>query len=141
LDDVLVASRAQPRFSTSLLVLFASFALGLAMVGIYGVTSYSVGQRTREIGIRMALGARASENLRLIIRQGFQQVAAGVMLGLVASMGLMHTLSGMLFGVTPTDPAVYLFVAVALAAIALLACAIPARRATKVDPMVALRHE
>jgi putative ABC transport system permease protein len=141
LDEVLVASRAESRFSTLLLVFFASLALGLAMVGIYGVTSYSVGQRTHEIGIRMALGARASENLKLIVRQGFQQVAVGVTLGLLASLGLMRSVSGMLFGVTPTEPTIYLFVAVTLLTMGLIACAVPARRATRVDPMVALRHE
>jgi putative ABC transport system permease protein len=141
IEDVLAASRAESRFSSFLLGLFASLALLLATVGIYGVMVHSANQRTHEIGLRSALGARASENMKLIVGQGFRQIAAGVVLGLLASMGLMRYLAGMLFGVTPTEPTVYALVAAILVAVALIACTIPARRASKVDPMVALRYE
>ena len=132
---------ASRRFQTWLLVLFAAIALGLAMVGIYGIMHYSVGQRTQEIGIRIALGARSSDVLRLIIGQGMKLALSGLGLGLIANLWLTDVMGHLLFGVTPHDPWTLGGVVLLLGAVALLACYIPARRATKVDPMVALRYE
>jgi len=113
----------------------------LAAVGIYGVTSYTVGQRTREVGIRIALGAQRDAILRLIIGQSLMITLVGVGVGLVAALSLTLLLSSQLFGVSPADPLTFVTIAFLLACVALLACWIPARRATKVDPMIALRHE
>jgi ABC-type antimicrobial peptide transport system permease subunit len=124
-----------------LLSVFAGVALLLATIGIYGVVSYLVGQRTNEIGIRMALGAQQRDVLRMVLGQGGKMAAVGVTVGLVASFGLTRLMATMLFGVTPTDPFTFGGVAVILLAVVLLACWIPARRAMRVDPMVALRHE
>jgi predicted permease len=141
MDAVLADVVARPRYQTMLLTLFGIVALMLAAVGIYSVMAYSVVQRTNEIGIRVALGAQAHDVLRLIIRQGMKLVVIGVALGTAASLGLTRVLTTLLFGVSATDPLTFMVIALLLAGMALLACYIPARRAMKVDPMVALRCE
>jgi len=141
LDDVLGASVSQPRFSSQLLGMFAALALVLAAIGLYGLMAYSTTQRRNEIGIRMALGARREDILRLILRQGSRLALIGMGLGFVASLFLTRLLSKMLFTVGPTDPQTFLAVALLLGGVALAACLIPARRAAKVDPMIALRYE
>jgi ABC-type antimicrobial peptide transport system permease subunit len=120
---------------------FGLLALSLAAIGIYGVTAYSVAQRTRELGIRMALGADARAIVRLIVRQGMMLTLAGLALGLSGAVLLTRLMAGMLYGVSATDPFIFGAIALLLALVALLACWIPARRATKVDPMIALRGE
>jgi predicted permease len=141
MEEVLSVSLARQRFLMTLMSVFAGLALVLAAVGIYGVISYSVNQRTHEIGIRMAMGATRGNVLRLIVHQGLRLTLVGAGIGLVAAFGLTRLLGSELFGVKPADPLTYVAVAVLLAAVSLLACYIPARRATKVDPMVALRYE
>ena len=141
MDEYLAASVSAPRFNTTLLAIFAAVALVLTIVGLYGVMSYSVAQRRNEIGIRMALGAQHLDVLSLIVGQGFKLVLVGLAVGLAGAFGLMRLLSSLLFGVTKNDPMTFAAVAVLLAFVALLACYIPARRAAKVDPMVALRYE
>ena len=141
LDSVLSESVAAPRFRTLLLGVFAGMALILAGVGIYGVISYAVSQRTQEIGIRMALGARTTDVLKLVVKGGMILVLIGVAIGLAGAFALTRLLTTLLFGVTPTDAAIFATVSVGLIVVALFACFIPARRATKVDPLVALRYE
>ena len=141
MDDYISATVAGPRFNATLLVIFAGVALILTIVGLYGVMSYSVAQRTNEIGIRMALGAQTSDVLRLIVSQGFKLVLIGLGIGLVGAFGLMRVIASLLFGVTTKDPLTFAAVAVLLALVALLACYIPARRATRLDPLNALRYE
>ncbi len=141
MDSVISASLAGRRFSMILLACFAGLALLLSSIGIYGVVSYVVGQKTREIGLRMALGASRSAVLRMILSQGGKLAAAGVVIGLGASFVLTRSMQAMLFGVSASDPFTFIAVATLLTAVALAACYIPARRAMQVDPMVALRHE
>ena len=141
MGQLLSESVSGRRFNMLLLTIFAGVALVLAAVGIYGVLSYSVSQRTHEIGIRMALGAQTSEVLKLVVGQGMLLTLAGLSAGVVASLFLTRLMSSMLFGVTATDPTTFVAVSVLLAGVAVGACFMPARRAAKVDPMVALRYE
>jgi len=141
MDQVIEASVAAPRFRTLLLGLFGLTALLLGAIGIYGVMSYSVSQRTREIGIRIALGAARPQIIKLVLRQGLVLTLAGLGIGLLGALALTHLLSSMLFEVRPTDPLTFAGVTLVLTAVALLANCLPARRATKVDPIVALRYE
>ena len=141
MEEYISATVATPRFNTTLLVIFAGVALILTIVGLYGVMSYSVAQRTNEIGIRMALGAQTGDVLRLIISQGFKLVLIGLGIGLVGAFAMTRVIASLLFGVTTKDPITFVAVAVLLALVALLACYIPARRATRLDPLHALRYE
>jgi putative ABC transport system permease protein len=140
-EDYLDGTIAIPRFNTLLLGIFAGLALVLTAIGLYGVISYSVAQRTHEIGIRMALGGRPKDMLRLVVGQGIRLALYGVGLGLIAAFAFTHFLSSMLFGVSTTDPISFATVVFTLLGVVLLACYIPARRAMRVDPMVALRYE
>jgi putative ABC transport system permease protein len=141
MENLVSASLAQRRFAMQIVGLFGVLALLLAGIGIYGVMAYTVSQRTREIGIRLALGASAGAILRWVLTQGMRLTLMGVAVGLVGALALTRLLRGMLFGVGTTDPLTYVGLALLLALVALLACYIPAWRATKVDPMIALRYE
>jgi len=141
LPGVVSGSLSQRRFSMEMVLLFALTALLLAALGIYGTISYLVNERTHEIGIRLALGATRTKILGMILRQGLELAIAGAAVGLVGALIVSHLMAGLLYGVRPTDPVTFVGVAVLLIGIALLACYIPARRATRVDPMVALRYE
>jgi putative ABC transport system permease protein len=141
MEEVLEEAVVQPRFYMLLLVIFAVAALGLGAVGIYGLMSYSVTQRTHEIGVRVALGASPADVLRLVVRRGMALTFAGVAIGLAGALGLSWLMRSLLFGVSAADPATFAGVGLLLPAVALLACYIPARRAARVDPLVALRQE
>ena len=141
MDELVSTSVAQPRLNLSLLVGFAVLALVLAGVGVYGVMAYAVTQRTHEFGIRMALGATTGDVLKQVLLAGGRLAALGLALGLVAALALTRLMASMLFGVKPSDPVTLGLVAGLLALVALAACYIPARRATRVDPIVALRYE
>jgi len=141
MPELVEATVAQPRFQTTLLGMFGALALVLAGVGIYGVISYSVIQRTHEIGIRMSLGAQPAQVLWLVMGQGVKLAIVGIVAGGVAALALTRLMMSLLFGVGPADPLTLAGVAVLLVAVALLACYVPARRAMRVDPMTALRYE
>src|SRR5499426_3077849 len=141
MESVVVEAVTQPRFNLTLLGLFGGLSLLLSAAGIYGVTSYAVAQRAQEIGIRKALGAQSGDVLRLVIRQAMAAVLPGVVIGLVIALASTRVMNSLLFGVSATDPLTFVAIALSLTLVALLACWIPARRATKVDPMVALRTE
>jgi ABC-type antimicrobial peptide transport system permease subunit len=141
MDEVIASSLARRRFSMILLLVFAALALLLASVGIYGVISYVVGQRTHEIGIRMALGARQLDILRLVLSGAGRLAVIGIGVGLVSALALTRLMATLLYGVGPNDPLTFIAVPAILVSVALLASYLPARRASKVDPMVALRYE
>jgi ABC-type antimicrobial peptide transport system permease subunit len=139
--EIYSASLGSRRFNLILVIVFALAALLLAIAGVYGVVAYNVAQRTQEIGVRIALGARPVDVLSLILRQGLTTALIGVGIGVVGSFATARGIESLLFGVKPTDPLTYFAVAASLIGVAGLACYIPARRATKVDPMVALRYD
>src|SRR5262249_19651056 len=141
MDEHLSSSLAERRFQTLLLGVFAGIALIIATVGIYGVISYAVSRRTHEIGVRMALGAQAGDVLRMVIWQGMRLTLVGVALGLATALALTRVLKNLLFEMSATDPATFVSIALLLVGVALIASYIPAWRATKVDPLQALRHE
>ena len=141
LEQLLGTSVAPRRFNMLLLAIFASVALILAAIGLYGVMSYSVSWQTHEIGIRMALGANRADVLRLVVQQGMKITVLGLALGLVGAFFVSRVLIGMLYGISPTDPLTFTGVSIVLLVVALVACLLPARRATRVDPIVALRAE
>jgi putative ABC transport system permease protein len=141
MDEILAEYARAPRFYLTLLGGFALLALLMAVTGIYGVLSYTISQRTRELGIRLALGAQQRDVLWLVLKQGAGLILGGVMLGLLAAFGLTRLLKSLLFGVSVTDPLTFTLIVLALMTIALVACYLPARRATRIDPLVALRHD
>src|SRR5262249_47547588 len=138
---VIAASFAESNSTTWLFVIFSGLALVLGAVGIYSLVSYSVAERTHEVGVRLALGATPNDVLKLILQQGMLLTLPGIAFGLAAAVGLTHFLASLLYGVEPVDPAIFAIVSILLSCVALAATYVPARRATKVDPMVALRFE
>src|SRR5215813_2749451 len=141
MEQCLSEGVALPRFRSVLLGLFSALALALAVIGLYGVMSYTVTQRTHELGVRLALGAQAADVLKLILKQGLKLALSGIVIGLLTALALTRWIETLLFNVRPTDPLTFTVIALLLLAVALLACWLPARRATKVDPLIALRHE
>jgi putative ABC transport system permease protein len=141
MDELIAVSLAQQRFNMLLLGLFAALALILAAVGIYGAMAYAVNQRTHEIGIRTALGAQRRDVLRLVMRDGAKIALFGIAIGIAGAIALTRLMTSLLFEVKPTDPETFAVVTIVLAIVALAACYVPARRAMRIDPMVALRHE
>jgi putative ABC transport system permease protein len=141
MEEVVGASVAQPKFTMQFVGVFAGFALLLAAIGIYGVMAYAVSARKQEMGIRVALGARPADILRLVVGQGMRMTLIGVAFGVVASLAFTRLLASMLFGVQATDPLVFSAAALVLGGAAFVACYLPARRATRVDPIIVLRYE
>jgi putative ABC transport system permease protein len=141
MDELIQQQTADRRYTTGLLALFAAFGLVLAGIGVYGVVSYVVAQRTNELGLRMALGARRGDVLWMVVKQGITMAGVGAAVGLVAAWILRRAVAQLVFGISPADPATFLSAAILLIAFAGAACLVPARRAMKVDPMVALRYE
>jgi putative ABC transport system permease protein len=141
LDEMVATSLAEPRFTVLLLGTFAVVAMILSAIGVYGVVSYSVSQRSHELGVRMALGAQATDVLKLVVGEGMALVLSGVGIGLAAAFALTRVMESLLFGITATDFSTFALTSVILAIVALGACLVPARRATRVDPMIALRYE
>jgi ABC-type antimicrobial peptide transport system permease subunit len=141
MNEVIASSLAARRFLMTLLNVFAAVALLLASVGLYGVISYLVSQRTHEFGIRLALGAQPKDVFRIVLSQGLKMALSGIAIGLVAALGLTRLMVKMLYGVSATDPATFMVIASLLTAVAVLASLVPAHKATKVDPMLALRSE
>jgi putative ABC transport system permease protein len=141
MEQVVAATVSRQNFNMLLLSIFAGVALALAAIGIYGLMSYAVQQRTQELGIRMALGANRSNVLRLIMAQGMKLAVSGVVLGLALAWGLTRLIASLLFGVKASDPSTFGLVAAILAGVALIAAYVPARRATAIDPLIALRYE
>jgi putative ABC transport system permease protein len=141
LEDVVSRSISQPRFYMLLLALFASMAMLLAALGIFGVMSYAVTQRSREIGIRMALGAHPTSVMRMVLGNAATLIVSGIMIGVLGSLALSKSLSGLLFNLSPTDPSTLGGVGILLTTVALLASYLPARQATRVDPLLTLRSE
>ena len=141
MDQIFSDSVASQRFNTLVLGIFATVALVLAMIGVFGVINYSVAQRTHEIGIRIALGAQRHDVFRMIVGQGLILALIGVVVGAAGALALTRLIEGLLYGVSPTDGPTFVIVALLMIVVAALACYLPARRATKVDPLVALRAE
>jgi len=141
MTDIVSSSITEQRFETTMMTAFAVLALLLTGIGLYGVLSYQVSQRTREIGVRLALGAQSGDVILMVIKQGLGLTAIGLGLGLLSSIWLTRLISGLLFGIQPTDILTFAGISGLLAIVALLACAVPALRASKVDPMIALRFE
>src|SRR4030095_12802213 len=141
MNHIVSEAIARQRFSMLLLGIFAALALVLASVGIYGVMSYSVAQRTHEIGLRMALGARRADVLQMTVKQGLKLVSLGMVLGLIVAFLLTRVLASLLFGISATDPITFIGISLVLLAVAILASYIPALRATKIDPIIALRAQ
>jgi putative ABC transport system permease protein len=141
MDDVFYTALAEPRFSTTVLGLFATLALILATVGVYGVLAFSISRRSQEMAIRVALGAQRQDVLRLVLGQGMRMTLVGAAIGLAGTFAVTRLLESQLYGVSPLDPLPFVGTTLVLGLAALLACYIPARRAARVDPIVALRHE